>query len=79
VIGAGSLVTKNIPANVSAAGYPARIIKAINPNRRMLKRELLFKDAEHYFYNQDQMDRYMLSKNSTWNWLRSLVKPNRFD
>lgn len=79
VVGAGAVVTKDIPANVIAAGNPARVIKTINPKRRMLKRELLFKDPEHYFYNQDQLDRYLLGKNSVWNWLRSLLKPSRED
>ena len=45
----------------------------------VIKRELLFKDAEHYFYNQDQLDKYMLGNNSWWNWLRSLIKPNAQD
>lgn len=79
VIGAGAIVTKDIPANCVAAGNPARVIKAINPKRRMLKRDLLFRDAEHYFYNQDQLDKYMLGNNGWWNWLRSLFKPNRSD
>lgn len=79
VVGAGAVVTRDIPANSVAAGNPARVVKTINPERRMLKRELLFRDPEHYFYNQDQLDRWMLGNNGWWNWLRSLCKPSRQD
>lgn len=79
VIGAGAVVTRDIPANVIAAGNPAKIIKTLNPKRRMLKREVLFSDPDHYFYNQDQLDRFLLGNNSWWNWLRSLVKPMQND
>ncbi len=34
VIGAGSLVTKDIPANVVAYGSPARVVREINDNDR---------------------------------------------
>ncbi len=79
VIGAGAVVTKDIPANVVAAGNPAKVIKAIDPKRRMLKRESLFLDAEHYHRNLDELDKYTLGNNSWLNWFRSLLAPNRDD
>jgi acetyltransferase-like isoleucine patch superfamily enzyme len=33
IIGAGSIVRKNIPANVVAAGYPCIVVKKINENK----------------------------------------------
>ena len=79
VIGAGSIVTKDIPANVIAAGNPARVVKSINPKRRMLKREVLFQDSEHYYEIQDELAKMALANNSWRNWLRVLLKPNKQD
>jgi len=79
VIGAGAVVTRDIPANVVAAGNPARVIKTINPRRRMLTRASLFHDAEHYYQNMDELDKYTLAGNSVWHWLRSVFFPSDKD
>lgn len=79
IAGAGAVVTRDVPPNSIVAGNPARVIKTINPKRKMLKRELLFQDQENYFSYQDQLDHYALEKNSWINWLRSLWKPTRTD
>ena len=79
VVGAGSVVTRSIPANCVAAGNPAKVIKTIDPGRRMLKRDSLFVDAEHYHHNLDQLDKYTLGQNGWWNWIRSLFSPSQTD
>ena len=46
VIGAGSVVTKDIPANVFAAGNPCRVIRAITEEDRYLARGKVPADKE---------------------------------
>lgn len=79
VVAAGAVVSKDVPDNVVVGGNPAKVIKTINPERRMLKRERLFENSEFYLQNQRDLDRYVLSGNTWWGWLRSIFFPTRQD
>ena len=77
VIGAGAVVTHDIPANVIAAGNPARVVKHLDPARTLVTRASLFTDPAALAHQNDQIDRYVLTKNSLLNWLRTYFFPRR--
>jgi acetyltransferase-like isoleucine patch superfamily enzyme len=79
VIGAGSVVTRNIPANVIAAGNPARVVKALDPGRALVRRAHLLVDPEALDQRMDNVDRYLLGGNTWLGWLRTLLRPSRDD
>ncbi|WP_185233258.1 acyltransferase [Teredinibacter franksiae] len=79
IIGAGSVVTHNIPANVIAAGNPAKIVKHINPKRRMLKREFLFQNSGDYWQTQEELERAFNANNRFFYWLKTLIWPSQKD
>jgi len=77
VIGAGAVVTADVPANVVAAGNPARVVKHLDPRRPLVKRADWFADPVSLDRQIDQMDRDMLRRNSLLHWLRHLLFPTR--
>jgi acetyltransferase-like isoleucine patch superfamily enzyme len=79
VIGAGSVVAKSIPANVIAAGNPARVVRELDPDRPIKKREDLYADPDALMAEMLQLERYLLRNNSLFSWLRALVAPSRTD
>ena len=77
VIGAGAVVASDIPANVIAAGNPARVIKPLDPDRPLITRESLFARDETYAEWIERFERYVLATNTFPKWLRSLLAPTR--
>ena len=79
VIGARSLVTSDIPANVIAAGNPASIIRPLDEGRELTTRASIFADMNELNHRMDGINRWMLNDNSLAGWIRSKVKPRQGD
>lgn len=79
VIGAGSVVTQDIPANVIAAGNPAKVVKPLDPARTLVTRADIFADRAALAHRNDQIDRYVLTSNKLWHWLRVKFFPRNGD
>jgi len=79
IIGAGAVVTRSIPANVIAAGNPAKVIKELDPSQQFRLRSDMLGDMETLNYEIDKLSRYLLRNNTIFTWIRSLLKPTRRD
>lgn len=77
IIGAGSIVVKDIPANVIAAGNPARVIRELDVEQLNGVREDLFGDPDALAKEMDAIYRYTLHSNSYWGWFKSVFARNR--
>ena len=75
VVGAYSVVTKDVPANVVVAGSPAKVVKELDPERGFKTRMEYYSDPEALEAFFDAVDREVLAKNSFWRWLWSVVYP----
>ena len=79
IIGAGSVVVDSIPANVIAAGNPARKVKALDPDQTFTTRANWFQDPDGLFSEMSRFDRAVLGQNSLWHWLRCMFFPEKGD
>lgn len=79
IIGAGSVVAKDIPDNCVAVGNPAKVVKELDPDIEIVKREKLFENPRELKRYMDNFDRSFLKGNSTLGWLRSILFPKAGD
>lgn len=79
IVGAGSVVAKDIPPNSVAVGNPARVVKELDPDRELVKRENLFQNPKELAKYMDDFDRSYLKENTTFGWLRSVLFPRMGD
>jgi acetyltransferase-like isoleucine patch superfamily enzyme len=79
IIGAGSVVSRDIPANTIAAGNPAMVLKDLEPGRSIKTRAQWFADPATLAAQFDQIDRHFMKDNTWIGWFRSLLSPRRGD
>ncbi len=77
IIGAGSVVTANIPANVIAAGNPARIVRRLDPNEQIITRKDRYRNTQKTTRFLEAAEQESLAGNTFWGWLRSLIFPGK--
>jgi len=76
IIGAGAVVTKNIPANVVAAGNPAKVVKNLDQGD-FISRKDFYKDPIQLAKDFDNLDKFNLKDNTLTGWLRSIFAPSK--
>ena len=79
VVGAGAVVTRDLPANVVAAGNPAQVVRRLDPDGPFVRRSAWFADPGGLRRDIDEWDRAMMAGNSLGGWLRYLLAPRRGD
>jgi acetyltransferase-like isoleucine patch superfamily enzyme len=79
IVGAGSVVVDDIPANVIAAGVPAVVVKDLDTGEPRRTRMDYFADPARLDADMEMLHRHMLKGNSLLGWLRTLLAPRRGD
>ncbi|GBC63832.1 acetyltransferase [Desulfonema ishimotonii] len=79
IVGAGSVVTRDVPENVIVAGNPATVVKALDPGEKIITRSQWLSDPAKISRAFNEIDRDMLRNNTLGSWLRHLLFPAEGD
>ena len=75
IIGAGSVVTQDIPSNVIAAGNPAKVLRPLDPEQPLTTRRSLLEDGDALAAQMDSLERWARADKTWPTWLRSIIAP----
>lgn len=75
IVGAGSIVTKDIPANAVAGGNPACVIKYLDTDKPIKTRSQWMAEPGRTREEFDELTRRVMEGNTLLGWLRSKMFP----
>lgn len=79
IVGAGSVVLKDVPPNVCVAGNPAQVVKVLDAKQPIRTRQDWYADYYKLLDEFDQLDREKMMGNTWWGWIRTLITPKKGD
>ncbi len=79
IIGAGSVVVRDIPANSVAVGNPAAVVKHLDADKPFRTRADWLADPGALAAQFDEIDRHFMKNNTFPGWLRSVILPRKGD
>jgi acetyltransferase-like isoleucine patch superfamily enzyme len=79
IVGAGSVVVRDIPANAVAAGNPASVLKYLEPGKPVKTRAEWLANPQELAAQFDLIDRHLMGNNTWMHWIRSLILPHKGD
>jgi acetyltransferase-like isoleucine patch superfamily enzyme len=79
VVGAGAVVTRDVPPYAVVAGNPAAVVKELDPARPMRTRADWLADPEGLAEEFAILDRHYTRDNTWAGWIRSMLFPRKGD